>query len=99
MTRDDKTRSQIVHKQRESQMELRILGVGGIEHVGGQVIQGKEVEKPLRRGGSMQIMGEIVQFWWELLQNMCAVAFCSRITSIMAIIGRKGLGYQPCTRC
>ena len=34
-------------------------------------------------------MGEIVQLWWEIVQNMCAVSIRASIASIMTIIGRK----------
>jgi len=70
-------------------LKHRILAVGGVEHVVGQEIQGKEVKKPLRGSRVLHIVCKIVQLWWEIVQNMLTVAFRSRIISIMAIFGRK----------
>ncbi len=47
------------------------------------------MKKPLRGSRVLHIVGEIVQLWWEIVQNMLTVAFCSRIMSIMAIFVRK----------
>ena len=89
MTRDDEARGYEVHEQRKSEIERGVLGVGGVENDGSQELERKEVKKPLRGSRVLHIVGEIVQLWWEIVQNMLTVAFCSRIMSIMAIFVRK----------
>jgi len=84
MTRDDEACGYEVHKQRESEIEVGVLGVGGVENVGSQEFEREEVKKPIRGGCEVQIMCPILQARWELVVRIIKGFHRARIISIMA---------------
>jgi len=84
MTRDNETRGYEVHKKRESEIELGVLGVGGGENVISQEIEREEVKKPIRGGREVYIMSPILQGRSEVVIRMFTVTHRARIVSIMA---------------
>ena len=89
MTRDDEARGYEVHKKRESEIELGVLGVGGGENVVRQETEREEVKKPIRGGREPYIMGPILQGRSEVVFRMFTVTHRARIMSIMAKLSIK----------
>ena len=89
MTRDNEAGGYEVHKKRESEIELGVLGVGGGENVVSQETEREEVKKPIRGGREVYIMGPILQGRSEVVIRMFTVTHRARIISIMAKISIK----------